>query len=252
MKKYFYLVVALCMGFAMTSCDDDDVVITPDTATLTFEGSYWTAKIDNPQNNGPLLYGDGSYAWSDSKTGLSSELTDLWGDGQFWGGGIAISNYIDANISTDEGGHATPDYQLSVPVSNGSRNFAVVYCPASVYLPEGVSYVIKSIDIAPTTYELGVAKYGNGGAKALTEAGDYLTLVITADNGNSVEVDLAREGQFLEGWTTIDLTGLGKVNSLDFSMTGSDSSWGFLNTPTYFAFDNVVVSLKEEEEPLEM
>ena len=37
--------------------------------TLTFEGEYWDALVDNPQYGGPLLYGDMvsgvDYSWVD-------------------------------------------------------------------------------------------------------------------------------------------------------------------------------------------
>ena len=42
-------------------------------------------------------------------------------------------------------------------------------------------------------------------------------------------------------WYTCDISSLGKVTSLKFTMEGSDTGeWG-LNTPAYFAFDNVVI-----------
>ena len=239
MKKFFYLAIALCMGFALTSCSDDDDNI----AVLTFEGDEWTALIDNPQYNGPLLYGEGkdSYGWSDAKTGLSGGLTRAWGGGYGYSeGGTAISNYVCDSLQK----HATYTYQLEVPVSNGSKNFAVVYCDATIKFAEGVKRVIQSMDVCPTTYLLGVETYGDGYAKALTEAGDNMTLTITADNGKTMDVDFARDGQILKAWKRIDLSALGAVNSLTFTMDGSDKSdWG-VKHPKYFAFDNVRVEME--------
>jgi len=245
MKKFFYLALLLCMGFAVTSCDDDEEEKMPveKVATVDFEGSYWDALIDNPQYNGTLLYGDNAldYKWADEETGLAGGLTLAWGGTYgFAEGGTAISNYIDADIQN----HATYAYQLAAPVSNGSNNFAVVYCGATVKFADGVKHVIKTMDIVSTTYLLGVMKNGDGGyAKALTEEGDFLTLVITADNEQTLEVDMARDGVMLETWKTLDLSGLGEVNSLTFSMKGSDASNYGPKQPTYFAFDNVVVKM---------
>jgi len=43
-------------------------------------------------------------------------------------------------------------------------------------------------------------------------------------------------------WTRVDLTSLGAVKSLEFTLDGSDSSaWG-LNTPAYFAMDTLTVA----------
>ncbi len=329
MKKFFYLALVLCMGFAMTSCDDDDELeglvtlvvqgeheMTADQLTvmegeeyvlapklegadskttfeweldgevisrdsvlrytfeeageyliflsatnshkssihnayhvtvkpwmLDFEGDYWTKLIDSPQYNGQLLYGEGkdTYDWTDPITGLQGGLTRAWGGTYgFSEGGIAISNYICDSLQT----HATYIYQLEVPVSNGSNNFAVVYCDASLHFDKGVSRVIRSMDICPTTYLLGVETYGDGYAKALTEAGDNMVLTITADNGKTLDVDFARDGNILKGWKHIDLSALGEVNSLSFTMDGSDKSdWG-VKHPKYFAFDNVQVKMK--------
>ena len=240
MKKYLLTFAVLAMGMTMfTACDDDDDDVK--TATLTFEGETWNALIDNPQYGGVLLYGENAstYAWSDVNTGLSGGMTNAWG-GQygFSEGGTAISNYIDADLAN----HATYDYQLAVPASNGSSNFAVVYCDATIKFAEGVSRVIRSMEIGPTTYELGVVKNGDGYAVSLAESGNF-TLTITADNGNKLDVDMARNGKILDKWTKVDLSSLGAVNSLTFTMDGSDKSdWG-VKHPKYFAFDNVVVEL---------
>ena len=245
MKKFLYLAIALCAGFAMTSCDDDDENVPVEkTATIDFEGDYWTALIPQGQayNKATLIYGDDAlnYKWADELTHLQGGLTLAWGGGYgFAEGGTVVSNYIDGNIAE----HATADYQLSIPVSNGSQNFAVVYCGASIQFPEGEQHVIKSMDIAPTTYLLGEMKNGGYG-KALTEEGDFLTVIFTADNGKSLSVDLARNGEIQEGWKTIDFSSLGEVNSISFSMDGSDRSDYGVKHPQYFAFDNVVVKMK--------
>ncbi len=236
MKKFLYLAVALCAGFAMTSCESDEENMT----ILTFEGDQWTALVDNPQYNGPLLYGEGkdTYDWSDHITGLQGGLTRAWGGTYGYSeGGIAVSNYVCDSLEK----HSNYNYQLEVPVSNGSQNFAVVYCDATLNFAKGVKRMIRSMDVCPTTYLLGVETYGDGYAKALTEAGDNMVLTITADNGAKMDVDFARDGNILKTWKRIDLSSLGKVNSLTFTMDGSDkSNWG-VKHPKYFAFDNVRV-----------
>ena len=238
------------------------IKVTEIVLTLDFEGENWTALVDSKQYMGDLLYGKNDhgivdYSWADISTKLSSKLTAAWG-GE-WGfaeGGIAISNYIDADIK----GHNNFQYQLSVPKSNNSKNFAVAYCEASMSFSDNRARAINSIDISPTTYQLGVAKYGNETAKALTSKGDYLALVITGydKEGKEVgkqEIDMARDGKFIEDWQTIVLNGSvdGKTYtfapavSYIFTMTGSDTSaYGGLKTPTYFAFDNVVVNMNAE------
>ena len=241
MKKIFLSFAVLAMSMAMfTSCssDDDD----ENVKILGFEGNKWSALIDDPQYQGPMLYGDGTYSWTDDATKLSGGLTNAWGDGMFWGGGVAISNYIDADLEN----HATYNYQLAVPTSNGSATFAVVYCDASVSFADGKARTIKSMDVSPTTYQLGVTKNGDeSGTKALTEEGDFLTVFITGYNGEketgTVTFDLAKDGNILTTWKKIDLSKLGDVTSLSFTMEGSDNSSYGVKQPKYFAFDNVAV-----------
>ena len=52
---------------------------------------------------------------------------------------------------------------------------------------------------------------------------------------------MARDGVILQTWKEVDLTSLGEVNSLTFTMDGSDQSDYGVKHPKYFAFDNVVV-----------
>jgi len=239
--KFAAFLMFLGVGMLMTSCSEDEE---ENTATITFEGSKWNALIDTPQYGGELLYGTNasSYRWTESFTSLTGGMSNSWG-GQYGysEGGSAISNYVDTALTE----HANYMYQLAVPVSNGSNNFAVVYAPATLCFKDSLARQIKSIDICPTTYLLGMELYGDGYGytSALTNAGSYLTLVITADNGTTMNVDLARDGNILQGWKQIDLSGLGEVKSIHFSMVGSDTGDYGLNTPAYFAFDNVVVAL---------
>ena len=76
--------------------------------------------------------------------------------------------------------------------------------------------------------------------------GDYLKLTITADNGNTIDYYLADyrsadadEHYYVNTWEWLDLTPLGAVKTLSFSMDGSKKgAWG-LNTPTYFCLDDL-------------
>ena len=97
MKKLFFfsqkaLLFAGMLTLAACSSDDDEPSVK--TTTVTFEEPVWAQYIDSPQYYGPLLYGDGTYSWTDPATSLSSELSNDYADGFYWGGGIAISNYI--------------------------------------------------------------------------------------------------------------------------------------------------------------
>lgn len=82
---------------------------------------------------------------------------------------------------------------------------------------------------------------------------DFLELTITGLDGLGVAIGsvvfaladfrFADNGldYIVEDWTFVDLSGLGVVHGLDFSLDSSDTSFGFLNTPAYFAIDDLQI-----------
>ena len=246
MKALRLFVCLLCVGMLAASCSNDENERRVET--VTFEGEYWNSLIDNAQYGGPLLYGNlaSAYRWIDEGTHLSGGMTNAWGgDYGYTEGGIAISNYV----SDDFEHHNDFTHQLEAPSTVGGKNFAMVYCATqdenltTLSILDDKPHVVRSMQICPSTYVIGAAKYGTDFCKALTGEDDFLTLHITADNGASMQVNLVEKGQIQTSWKEISLKELGAIRSISFSMTGSDSSeWG-LNTPTYFAIDNIVVEL---------
>lgn len=239
MKKYFLMAATLIMGAAMfTSCSKDDEP-KETTCTVTFEGEYFTKLIDNPQYGGPLIYSPGMYTWQDATSMLASycEKADWteYGMGYGWDKGIAISNYIDNSTTVSY------DKQLSVPESNGSSNFAVVWENGSqLSFADGKARVIKSMDVCLTTYTLRNIQKNCGEGyefKVIAEA------TLADGTTKSLDIVMAKDKAFCEKWMTASLESLGAVKSLTFTFDGTDKSTYGLSTPKYFAFDNVVVVL---------
>ena len=238
MKKFGFFACLLSAGMMYISCASDDSDFDPktvneETQTVTFEGSYFDALIDAPQYGGTLLYGENAknYSWTDAATQLCGFMSNTWGGTYgFAEGGSAISNYIDANINEPRDFNV----QLAVPFSNGSKNFVVVFDNSSVMFADKQARVIKSMDVIGTTYALAVCKNG-----------DFYDVIVTGfkagEKTGAVTISIAKDGGFLTDWFKADMTPLGAIDSLAFSMDGSDkSNWG-VKTPKYFAFDNVVI-----------
>lgn len=241
MKKYFSFVVALVLGVAMvSSCSDDE---NGGLAVVNFEGEYFADLIDDPQYNGPKIYSTDEYKWQDKATTLSSECIaedwSIWGPqyaGMFgWANGIAISNYVDNDPE------ASYLKQLSVPVSNGSQQFAVVWDNGSALtFADGKDHIVSGMQIINTTYALNNIKknYGDGYEFYVTATGKKADGTETG----KVKITLAKDSEAIEDWTLVALSTLGAVNSISFVFDGTDkNSRGGLNTPKYFAFDNVVI-----------
>ena len=251
MKKTKFMALLLMAGLTFTACDDDDdfKVSGEDqekTVTVDFESSYFSAFIDTPQYGGSLLYGElaKNYRWTDPTTQLTGGMTNKWGGSYgFAEGGVAISNYLDDTLDSI---HSFTD-QLAVPVTNGSKNFAVVFDEGTLLFADSVAREVKSMDVIGTTYMLSVAKNGDGNdyARALTRSTDYLTVTVTGYKGaeevGAVPVTLCAAGGYMANWYTLDLSSLGEVTSLKFTMDGSDKDEYGLKTPAYFALDNIVI-----------
>ena len=82
---------------------------------------------------------------------------------------------------------------------------------------------------------------GNGWSKKFDDT-DWLNIVcvgkLAGVTTGTVVVELAKDGKYIKDWTYVDLSSLGQVNEVMFTMTGSDMSYGYLNTPAYFCLDN--------------
>lgn len=142
---------------------------------------------------------------------------------------------------------------------DGSPNFAVAfnggYGDAYVVLPPGTHPV--SVCVTNTTYAALSMLYGDQFAKRFggddgTDP-DYFILTVYGldDGGNvtgSVDFFLADYtfqdpdlNYIVSAWTTVDLTPLGDATVLTFGMASSDVGPFGINTPTYFAIDNLTV-----------
>ena len=280
LKKALYL---LPLALVATACSNDE----PDgpdaldytIRTLTFEDAdakfapysfakredvniaTWSDLIDKQQYNGPLLYNDATYtgyAWAD---GGNTELSGcIIGDGPFWNGGHAVSNYYLSDLSN-------VDYTMQLAVCtgsegaaghNGSRNFAVHngYTDDKSYkdkLPalsfaDGVARVVDHMYVTNTAYTYAMLQTGNA---YCAPAGDNSWFKIIAYGYDAAGEQTGSEEFFLckgkasivNSWTKWDLSALGEVVRIEFNIDGSADlrgEWG-LNTPAYFAYDDVAV-----------
>jgi hypothetical protein len=246
-----------------------------ETRVLTFEDAdyagpeettnYWSAKIDEPQYGGPILYGNGCTWKDDYNTFLSGSVLPYdaatWSGG-FSGGGIALSNYGDwlmINVGFEQ---QLTCYNYDLPDGgsrqkaghNESDNFAIVYDagawgsnPAILSFADGEARVVESLYIVNTLYTLYVLYYGNDYCAPLAENG-YLKVTATGYLGDSIvgtsDFYLANKNRtFVSKWTEWDLSELGYVDKIQFTMSGSADlygEWG-INVPTYFAIDDISV-----------
>lgn len=242
MKKFLSLVAIAAMAtFGMTSCSNDDGE-TVTFNTVDFEGSYFTALIDNPQYGGKLIYSPDEYKWQDKETTLSStcEKADWsqWGMGYGWDHGIAISNYVDPTASSY-------DKQLAVPVKSPvtGNNFAVVWDDNSeLTFADGKAHTILSMDVINTSYVISNIKKHNGDGYEFS-----VTCTIYKEDGTTAvdKIILAKGTNVRDEWATISFERYGAIKKIVFTFDGTDKSEYGVSTPKYVAIDNIVIVNKK-------
>lgn len=92
-----------------------------------------------------------------------------------------------------------------------------------------------------TAYAVASMSKGDSYAKKFTKDDWFVLYCIGVKNGvavDTVEVNLASDGKYVADWTYVDLSELGEIDGLVFVMNSSDESYGYMNTPAYFAMDN--------------
>jgi hypothetical protein len=225
-------------------------------STVTLE----TLSLGNPGSDGSTQYGaSGTYYWNGSAGGGSfaaqgatlvnnyDSLYDSWD-------GFAYSNTVD----TTTAGYGNQYSAIAGGGAGGSSIYAVGYQPFSglwsMTLGSAENFSGRGIFVTNTTYAGLDMRDGSGFSKKFGGATgndtDWFKLTIQGWNGGSsvgsADFYLAdyrfsdnSRDYIVDSWAFVDLSSLGAVDKLTFGLTSSDNSFGYMNTPAYFALDNV-------------
>lgn len=146
--------------------------------------------------------------------------------------------------------------------AGGSQNYALAYVSSYDTAATSIGFdapvLAESVAITNTTYAALSMKNGDAFAKKFGGASgndaDWfrLTIIGKDEQGGttgSVDFYLAdfrfsdnSQDYILDQWATVNLSSLGLVSSLEFQMASSDAGLYGINTPTYFALDNLSVT----------
>ena len=127
--------------------------------------------------------------------------------------------------------------------ANGSSGYGIAYGSNLIMqLPDDA--LIDSMMVTNTVWAWGAMTYGDGFADPM-EQGKYFTLVIVGMDAGGIELgevrfDLGRDDYIVSDWEKLDLSSLAGASQLQFSFDSNEQSWGYINYPLYFAFDDVV------------
>lgn len=199
---------------------------------LDAQNHYWLG--NNPQS--------GNNVWKSGDFSLYTYDDNSWGTDYYYG--FYASNETE-NTST---GYEQP-YRSAVGGAYEGSNFAIwtndYYGSNSIRLANPMP--VAGFFVTNNAYTVN-DMIGNGWSKKFDET-DWLNVVcvgkIAGVTTGTVVVELAKDGKFIKDWTYVDLSSLGQVNEVVFTMEGSDMSYGYLNTPAYFCLDNFGADMPE-------
>lgn len=254
MKKFYLLGCTLLSAFIGLSQGD---TISFETMSLASESYY----------DGSDLAGDFSMSFGTFTNNYSTD----WGG--YWVNGFAVSNTTDIT---------TPGYanQFSAYTGSGelSENYGVFY--SSGVITFDLPRTLNSLSVTNTTYAALSMRDGDAFGKQFgstlnaigeddgTNGEDFFLLkIIPLDDfgglvGDTVEFYLAdyrfadnADDYIVDSWEKIDFSGSPYCKQIKFELESSDNGDFGMNTPAYFAIDNIVTEtlwgINEEELLLE-
>lgn len=260
MKRQLLLTACAIMGATFPKADDGIVTLDLTKATTTLEFNS--------------VNGSWTETYNDDATVIDSQcfsfIHGALGEYQTWWGFTASnsadnsrpentmmkqwSNMACGGIVLDENGEVKKN-EYGAPVVSASVPYLVAYYSPymsrrsiDMVFAEGKSYDLQGIYLNNNSYPYYCIEYGDAFARAFTNGDDFTVTIhgVSADGTEkTMDVSLASytNGDLTinRGWRYIDLTPLGTVNELYFTVTSTDTGdWG-MNTPGYFCLDKLMV-----------
>ena len=141
----------------------------------------------------------------------------------------------------------TPDQFNNIAgKAHTGNNFCVVYpYLESIVVNGGEPAFVDGFWFTNDAWTVDAILNGDGMVPGAFDENDWLkcTVIGTKQSGEtvSVDIDLAKDGDYVKDWQYCDLRNMGKIISLSFSFTGSkNNDWG-LTTPSYMCIDDIQI-----------
>ena len=225
--------LAAIAGLAGTS-RGDTIVDFQDPGLSLAPNSYWNGS-------------DGSGGFNSRGASFNNSYTPY-----SWSG-FSYSNVNDTDTSSSD-----PSHQYAAVTGTGvggSGTYAVGSgCSSCISVFGGVlpqitipaDMKVDSAMFTNDTYTAASMLHGDQFAKQFGHD-DWLKLTITGECApnhvlGSVQFFLAENGSIVNTWQSVDLSSLAGARTLTFDLTSSDNSYGMMNTPAYFAMDDLTLS----------
>ena len=238
------LTVVLLIAFMVPSAWAEMHISTFDDLTLASE-SYWNGDDDGSGygTTSGFISGDNYFANYEAAAYYSWE-------------GFAYSNTTDTITAGSTNQYSAYSNGGAGGGVGGSENFGVAFTMTmwgqsadtyNGYTSGDYAQTVEGFYATNTTYAYLSMLNGDSYATAFDED-DWFLLTINALNenyeetGDYVEFYLADGTDIVDDWTWVDTSELGEVYGLSFELTSSDVGTYGMNTPAYFAMDNLTTS----------
>lgn len=232
----------LIAGLLASFCATAQTTVTFDDLTLDTM-VYWSGS-------------DGSGSFSSGGVTFPNEYQG------YWSGGFIYSRSTDVTTA----GYLNDFSAFTGMGANNSSNYAVSNSYSGSSIDFGEETELTSIALTNSTYAALSMLNGDFFGKVFgsvtnaqgnpdgTNGEDYFRVLITGFdmNGDTTEQVVfyladyrfadSTQDYIVDSWETVDLTSLGTVRYLEFKLESSDVGANGMNTPAYFALDNLVYS----------
>lgn len=196
---------------------------------------------------------DGSGGFTSNGVFFENTYDTQW---SYWSNGFIYSSSTDVTTA----GYTNDFSAITGIGANGSQNYSVNY---GGNIDFGTAKVVSSVAITNTTYAYLSMLNGDSFGKQFgdstnasgtydgTNGEDFFRLLCIGKDENSVVTDTVvfyladyrfannTEDYLVNNWETVDLTALGSIRYLEFALESSDVGQFGMNTPAYFALDNL-------------
>ncbi len=175
--------------------------------------------------------------------------------GDYWSSGFAISNILD----TITPGYANLYSSYAGLGADSSKQYAVAQNKCRVVIPTNIlpTPIVTGMYVTNTTYAALSMKNGDAFAKKFGgQSGndpDYFLLTVKAFLGGNRKADSVNfyladyrnsdnsKDYIVNTWKWLNLSSLGLVDSLEFILSSTDNGTFGMNTPAFFALDNLTI-----------
>lgn len=260
MKRLFLLstisFISACAAYAQTDIKVLDLTKASTVLTFDTENGAWTGTYDDDAESIE------SQCFSFVHSSINSYKT-WWGftasnsannDRQSNTITFQFSNMAKGGIVLKEDGTVMTD-AFGTPVISDSIPYLVAYYspfmakrPVQLAFNDGKSYQAVGVYVNLNSYSYYSIECGDSFSRAFTQ-GDKFTLTIhgvaSDESEKAIDVELASydNGNLTinRGWKYVDLSPLGVVNEMYFTMKSTDTGTYGDNTPEYFCLDKLMV-----------